>query len=136
MYILQGTILSGISTSALNEFENSRSSRFEASQIDTLQSFSADWLGSSCDPLRFKDLLAHTDAVTAAEFSDDGSILVSCGADKRILLWRVNDCLKDGQPKPTELEKKLVNCLTINPDSSRIFLCASNGEIVIRDIET
>ena len=145
MYLIQCLILNSnlqghvLSNDVLDEPDDSREPRFEASPIDALQSFSVDWLGSSQDPLRCKDLLAHADAVTAVEFSDDGSLFVSCGADNRILLWRINDCLKDDPsngPEPIELEKKLVNCLAISPDSSRVFLCASNGEIIIRDIET
>ncbi len=77
-------------------------------------------------------LWGHTDAVTKAVFSPDGSSILSGGWDDRILLWNAKSHRPIGQPIPSP--KGLVG-VSFNPDGSQ-FASASSGSVVVWDTKS
>ena len=89
-----------------------------------------------------KDLTAHSNgAVGAAEFSDDGSLLISGGNGERVLIWNMEQVLGrscNEPPTPIELKIEQDNALSlaVSQDNSRIFVGGLAKDIYIFDAFT
>lgn len=77
-------------------------------------------------------LWGHTDAVTKAVFSPDGSSILSAGWDDRMVLWNATSHQPIGQPIPSP--RGLVS-VAFNPNGSR-FASSSHGSIVVWDTKS
>ena len=91
--------------------------------------------------IQSKHLAGHSSVVRAAEFSDDGSMLVSGGDGGRILIWNMNQVLNRSQtPTPTILKLAQSNfstfSLAISADNNRIFVSGRSKDILIYDTHT
>ena len=80
---------------------------------------------SSSQPLNCRDLIVHhgdgeAKAINVVEFSIDGSLFVSGGADGRVLLWPISKAVDENwKPRATEMETEhdySIWCLAISPD--------------------
>ena len=88
--------------------------------------------------LHVKNLAAHSATVRAAEFSNDGSMLVSGGNGDRILIWKMNQVLDSTRtPTPTVLKASpsyfSALSLAISTDNSRIFAGGNRQGILVFD---
>lgn len=109
-------------------------------QVKCIRRFAAN---SAHKPKFCTDLISHSKVVYVVEFSEDGSLLLSGGQDKRLLLWRTTDILNHGKKKqkPIEIDKRslyqhTILCSAINPDNTRIFSGGLSGKVVICDVQT
>lgn len=103
---------------------------------------SAESLTFTPQPLQSRDLYGHHSAraVTAVEFSSNGSWFVSGGNDGRVLLWPTRKALDDQwTPKPIEMEIEHnddIFCVAFSPNNDRVFSCGSDCNFLIHDANT
>ena len=87
-----------------------------------------------------RDLIGHTNSITAMEFSSDGSLIVSGGNDKTVRLWNLSSTDEETQITAVHQMKtnheSIVSCLAISPDSSRIFSGGIDSKVLIHDART
>ena len=86
---------------------------------------------------RYQELSGHTKEIYSIEFSDDGTQLISAGADKTVRLWSFNQ--DRGEWNSTAVETKhedTICCLAFSPDNQRIFSGGFDKKIFIHDINT
>ncbi|KAI5746116.1 hypothetical protein M8J77_000033 [Diaphorina citri] len=81
-----------------------------------------------------KDLKAHFGCVNAIDFSNDGTLMISGGDDRRVLLWNVQECLhntKNPSPKSMEAQHNS-NIFTLAFDSqNKVIFSGGNDDHVI-----
>ena len=86
----------------------------------------------------YGDLVGHINTVSAMEFSEDGSLLVSGGVDKSVRLWSIGiQTLDDDQPSK-KMEKNhsaVVLCLAVSSDNRRIFSGGMDSFVFIHDTQ-
>ena len=86
----------------------------------------------------YVDLVGNMNTVSAMEFSEDGSLLVSGGVDKRVRLWSIGiQTLDDDQPSK-KMEKNhsaVVLCLALASDNRRIFSDVMDSFVFIHDTQ-
>lgn len=87
-----------------------------------------------------KDLYMHYGCVNAVEFSNDGTLFISGGDDRRVLLWRVSEVLNDElRNSPTVMDAEHssnVFCLSFNHDNSKIFSGGNDEQVIIHDTKS
>ena len=122
--------------------DNLRSIRSDKFYKFPSNKISAERLSSS-QPLHCRDLVGqHGDEepINVVEFSDNGSLFVSGGADGRILLWPTSKAVDENwNPEPTEMKtkhKEYICCLAISPDNRRIFSGSGDNKLLIHDVQT
>jgi len=90
--------------------------------------------------LHKKDLLAHFGCVNAVEFSGEGSLLVSGGDDRRVLLWQVDKAITDNvkyNPVAMEAEHRSnIFCLGFDSDNTRIYSGGNDEQVIVHDMIT
>jgi len=90
--------------------------------------------------LHKKDLLAHFGCVNAVEFSGEGSLLVSGGDDRRVLLWQVDKAITDNDkynPVAMEAEHRSnIFCLGFDSDNTRLYSGGNDEQVIVHDIMT
>ena len=94
---------------------------------------------SFLQPVHCKDLQANKKVSYAVTFSDDGSLLVSGGVEKHLILWRTGDIIHDRDVRNPMSCIRTENCiisLAITPDNSRIFSGGFGGTFQIHDTQT
>jgi len=82
-----------------------------------------------------RDLVGHIEGITAMEFSDDGSFLVSGCFDGAVRLWSIREDNDGTQLMETE-HKSFVTSLAISSDNSRIFSTGRESAVFIYDTNT
>ena len=86
---------------------------------------------------RCRELEGHSGYINAVEFSEDGTLLISGGADKSIRLWSVNQSLTRGISSIMETKHQSpVTSLAFSPDNKRIFSGGNDSKIFIHDART
>lgn len=78
-------------------------------------------------------LSGHTKAVNDLVFTDEGSKLVTCSMDNKIIVWDVNE---RKQVRTIEGHEGSVASVILSPDNSRIISSSSDKTIREWDIET
>jgi len=90
--------------------------------------------------LHKKDLLAHFGCVNAVEFSAEGSLLVSGGDDRRVLLWQVDKAITDNvkyNPVAMEAEHRSnIFCLGFDSNNTRLFSGGNDEQVIVHDMIT
>ena len=82
-----------------------------------------------------RDLVGHIEGITAMEFSDDGSFLVSGCLDGAVRLWSISEDNDGTQLMETE-HKSFVTSLAISSDNSSIFSTGFETAVFIHDTHT
>ena len=104
--------------------------------------FSVEFLCSSSLPLRCIFIQLNNECINALDFSSDGSLLVSGGADKCVRLWKFRELLDvDGKLRPTRMKTEHgeggVTCVAVSPNSRHIFSGGRTDKtVLIHDCET
>jgi len=87
-----------------------------------------------------KDLLAHFGCVNAVEFSGDGSLLVSGGDDRRVLLWQLDQAITDnGKYSPVAMEaehRSNIFCLGFDSGNTRLYSGGNDEQVIVHDMTT
>ena len=80
-----------------------------------------------------KTLMGHKDTVTGCSFSPDGKYLVSCSADKGVMIWDMKNfkCLKK-----FDAHKSEVNAVSFSPDSSMLLSCSKGGKVSLWNVKS
>ena len=81
---------------------------------------------------RMTTLDNHTDEVNIVAWSPDGTSLVSCGNDSRVVLWRT--VWGDGIYQHAE-HAGVVNCVACHPDNSLVASAADDGTVRLFRVE-
>ena len=71
-------------------------------------------------------------------FSEDWTLLISCGYDRTVCLWSLNQS-RDGGGNTTVMETKhkdIVSCLAFFPDNNQIFSGSWDKKVFIHDTQT
>ncbi len=74
----------------------------------------------------------HTEEITTAAFSADGSLLITGARDHTAKLWEI----KTNRLLHTFAHDTWVNALTFSPDGSKIVAGLANGDVVVWDAKT
>eukprot|EP00092_Neocalanus_flemingeri_P103635 GFUD01132648.1.p1 GENE.GFUD01132648.1~~GFUD01132648.1.p1 ORF type:complete len:334 (+),score=99.27 GFUD01132648.1:66-1067(+) len=87
-----------------------------------------------------KDLLAHFGCVNAVEFSGEGSLLVSGGDDRRVLLWQLDEAITDkGNYSPITMEaehRSNIFCLGFDSGNTRLYSGGNDEQVIVHDMNT
>ena len=84
-----------------------------------------------------RDLVGHTEAITAMEFSKDGSFIVSGSYDGTVRLWSIREDNNGTQFQLMEAKhESFSTSLAISSDNSRIFSTGRESAVVINDTHT
>jgi len=109
-------------------------SRFREDKIFIREKLAVD------EHLHKKDLLAHFGCVNAVEFSGEGSLLVSGGDDRRVLLWQVDKAITDnGKYTPLAMEaehRSNIFCLGFDSGNTRLYSGGNDEQVIVHDMST
>ena len=103
--------------------------------------FTVEFLCSSSSPLRCI-FIQLNECINALDFSSDGSLMVSGGADKCVRLWKFRELLDiDGKLRPTRMKTEHgeggVTCVAVSPNNRHIFSGGRTDKtVLIHDYET
>ncbi|XP_053330556.1 DDB1- and CUL4-associated factor 5 [Spea bombifrons] len=93
----------------------------------------------ACRNLYKKDLLGHFGCVNAIEFSNSGgSMLVSGGDDRRVLLWHMEEAIHS-RANPIQLKGEHhsnIFCLAFNSGNTRVFSGGNDEQVILHDVES
>ncbi|XP_053553967.1 DDB1- and CUL4-associated factor 5 [Bombina bombina] len=94
---------------------------------------------AACTNLYRKDLLGHFGCVNAIEFSNgSGSMLVSGGDDRRVLLWHIEESIHS-KAKPIQLKGEHhsnIFCLAFNSSNTKVFSGGNDEQVLLHDVES
>lgn len=113
------------------------------------------------DSLYKKTLLAHYGCINALEFSPDGSFFVSGsdlfitlffvysnrpfiilypgGDDKRVLIWKLSNCMNKVVHCPPALaaeHRSNIFCLAVTKDCSMVLSGGNDEQVIVHDLKT
>ncbi|XP_063804076.1 DDB1- and CUL4-associated factor 5 isoform X1 [Pseudophryne corroboree] len=93
----------------------------------------------ACRNLYKKDLLGHFGCVNAIEFSNNGgSMLVSGGDDRRVLLWHMEQAIHS-RANPIQLKGEHhsnIFCLAFNNCNNKVFSGGNDEQVILHDVES
>ncbi|KAK0182076.1 hypothetical protein PV327_000247 [Microctonus hyperodae] len=92
----------------------------------------------NCESLYRKDLFSHYGCVNAIEFSKQGDLIISGGDDRRVLLWKVEEALRDaGNPISMKAQHNSnIFCLGSDSSNAKIFSAGNDERVIVHDLKT
>ena len=80
-------------------------------------------------------MTGHEGGVGGIEFTADGTLLASGGADKIVRLWPISKAVENVIEMKTK-HKSSIYCLAISSDNRRIISGETDGKVIIHDVTT